>query len=122
MASCESVAAGSTRACRVRELGTKADEPGVERKAALGVADAELGRTGLAGDHDRQVDQVERVAAGDNLSCGEAHGQQGVWDHGDLLDQLGLEVLHDGAVGRQNAAHDLRLDTACRRWPARCRR
>jgi hypothetical protein len=44
-----------------RSLGTKPDEPRVERQAALAVACPELGRARLAGDLDRQVDEVVGV-------------------------------------------------------------
>ena len=64
------------------ELGHEGREPRVERQPALAVADAEFGRAGFAGDHDRQVNEVERVANGQHSARGEAH----------LLEHLRVDV------------------------------
>ena len=62
----------------------------MERQAALAVAKAELGRAGLAGDDDRQVDEVVRVADEDDVAGGLAHVLEVAPRHVQLRISFGL--------------------------------
>ena len=92
----------------VRVLGHAADEPGVEREAALAVAGPELGRAGLAGHLHGHVDEVVRVAQRHGVARRDPHRAQGRLRHGELADEVRLELLDDLAVRPDDLAHDLR--------------
>ena len=75
MASSESVLAGSPGSVSVK-FGTKAENHVWYGSRPLPSRAPELGGAGLAGDDERQIDEVERVAAGDDLARGETHDAQ----------------------------------------------
>ena len=89
--------------------GNEAHEPVVERQATLAVARPELGGAGLAGHHERQLDEVVGVPAGHDLAGREAHDLEVSPRRLDLVEDDRLERADDLAVGAVDLADDLGL-------------
>jgi hypothetical protein len=79
----------------------------MERQATFGVARPELGGARLPGDHDRQVDEVVRVADQDHVARGFAHRPEHLLRGRELPDHVGLEGAHHPAVGSDHVADHL---------------
>src|SRR5712675_3068405 len=92
-----------------RVLGREPDEPRVERQPALAVAVPELGRSGLAGDDDREVDEVVRMAKGHDRPCRRAHRRESTLRRMKLVDQNRFEWPDDASIRPDDFPHELRL-------------
>src|SRR5215210_6615825 len=91
-------------------LRDESDEPRVERQPALPVAPPELCRSRLAGDDDRQVDQVVRVPEENGVPSRASHLREHVLWHLQLVQELRLEPPYDRSVGPHDLSDDLRLE------------